>query len=291
MPIVVWHIRSSNFSSMSKSPGRFITQRMLAALSRASSLVLVSNSRAAVNSHAAIDFDVRPERWTFINNGIDTGRFFPSAADRCTVRRELGIPEDALVVGCVGRFAPEKAYDVMWRALSVAFNKMPPLTASRVHFVAIGHGVSIDNADFAMLIPLDLPLEQIHLLEKRTDVARLLRALDLYVLPSISEAFPNSLAEAMSTGLPCIATNAGECLQVLGTQDHVVPRGDADRLALSIADMLQKNADERRMIGERNRQRVLDCFKLSCMVENFDMLFLRMAGVAREERKGVNAHT
>jgi glycosyltransferase involved in cell wall biosynthesis len=227
-----------------------------------------------MNAHVAIGFSGTVGRWAIIRSGIDTARYFPCQSDGHAVRREIGIPADALLVGCVGRFVPEKGYSVMFKALSIALQRLEPAIAGRVHFLAAGNGVAADNYPFARLVERSgLPMDKIHLLEKRADVPKLLRALDVFVLPSISESFPNSLAEAMATGLACVATDVGMCSDVLAMQRFVVPPGNEVRLGKCLADALEMDEQERAAIGEQNRSRIAKQFDLHRMVEQFDALF------------------
>jgi glycosyltransferase involved in cell wall biosynthesis len=276
-PVVVWNIRSSSYASLLKAPSRYVAQRLLALLSHWSAPVLVSNSRVAVETHAKAGFDVRPERWTIIHNGVDVGRYSPGQDDGRDVRRELGIPEDAVIIGCVGRFAPEKAYDVMLQALGLALRAMPPQLAARVHLVAIGDGITKENEAFLRLNVCGVPLQRMHLLGKRADVPGILRALDVYVLPSISEAFPNALVEAMATGIACLATHVGECADVLPAADLVVPPGDPAQLAAGMVRLIEMKPDERRRLGRENRERIVGRFTLKQMAAGFDALFERAA--------------
>lgn len=279
-PAVVWHFRCSTFSSLRHTPVRFLTQRMLRLLAPLTAPVLVSNSRVAMSDHAALGFDVSPERWHIIHNGIDARHYCPDAHDRQVVRRELGIPADAVVIGCVGRLAPEKSYETMLQGMAVALGQLPREAASRVHFVGVGQGVCAANPAFSALVPPSLPADRMHFLDKRADVARVLRSLDVYVLSSVSEAFPNALAEAMASGIPCVATAVGECPDVLAWPESIVPPGDAERLGSRIAALAAMEEGQRRAIGEANRQRIMECFTLSRMVDRFDALFLEAASMA-----------
>lgn len=272
-PKVIWHIRSLPFARLKKAPGRFVVQRLLAVLSRFSRPVIVSNSNAAMRQHVSIGFSGGADRWTIVHNGLDTGRYFPLREDRIVVRRELGIPDHALLIGCVGRFVPEKGYQVMFDALRTALPKLKPETAAGIYFLAIGNGVTPENTVFANMALSSLPSDKLCMLGKRSDVPRLLRALDIFVLPSISEAFPNSLVEAMATGLACVATDVGECSEVLPSADLIARPADAFQLAECMVKLIEMSEQDRAMLGNENRQRIVEHFTLKRMVQRFDALF------------------
>lgn len=280
-PVAVWHIRCLTFASILKTPGRFIVQRLLAVLSRLINPVLVSNSSVAMREHASIGFEVARKHWTIIPNGIDVAQYFPQSEEGLAVRRELGIPADALLIGCIGRNVPEKGYNVMFEALALVREKLQPDIAARLHFLAAGNGVTAENESFKNLAFTTLQLDTAHLLNKRADIPRLLRSLDIYVLPSISEAFPNSLVEAMATGLACIATNVGECSEVLSNPSLIVPSHDAVQLADRIVTLAEISQYERGKLGETNRMRITNHFGLGKMVISFDSMFVKAATLNR----------
>ena len=273
-PVVAWHIRCLTFSSLRKTPGRFIAQRILTVLSGLTDPVLVSNSKTAALDHGAIGFGRDLNRWTVIPNGLDVSGYFLCREDAIEVRRALGIPVDAILIGCVGRFAPEKGYSIMFRALAIAQQKLSVEMAAKLHFLAVGNNVTHDHLAFSALASTaNLPWENMHLLGKRADVPQLLRALDLFVLPSIYEAFPNALVEAMATGLPCISTDVGECREVLANPVAIVEPNNACQLADGICAMIELSEQERRILGDANRRRITDSYGLKMMVDRFDSLF------------------
>lgn len=268
----VWHIRSLPSGQGWRRPGRLVVQRLLAVLSHLARPMLVSNSDAAMRAHQAIGFS-RAGRWQVIGNGIDAAQYFPDAAERLAVRAELGVPADAVVIVCVGRFVAEKAYPVLFAALAEAAAQLPTAMRQRVHLMAVGNGVSLDNPAFAALARGALAQQQLHLLGKRGDVARLLRGADMFVLSSVSESFPNALVEAMASSLACVSTDAGQCAEVLGSPTLVVAAGQPAPLAAAIAELVGQSAAARAAIGRRNRERAAAQFTLAAMVARFDALF------------------
>lgn len=280
-PAVVWHIRSLPFAGLFRKPGRFLVQRMLALLSRLLVPMLVSNSEAAAKAHQRIGFRTGSPPWAVVPNGLDMDKYFPSAIDRLEVRAELALADDALVLGCVGRVVPEKGYDVFFEALSRALNLLPADLSASIHVVAIGNGVTPDNAE---LVAWAGSLQhRCRFLGKRADVARLMRAMDVYVLPSVSESFPNSLVEAMATGLACLATDVGQCGDVMPDPAHVVPPGQSEPLARAMVAMLQLQESQRLALGAANRQHVSQRYDLAPMARRFDEIFISAAAASARE--------
>jgi len=214
---------------------------------------------------------------TIINNGVDSATYAAGLFDSHSVRRALGVPADGMVIGVVARHVPEKGYGYLFSALARLGALLPESSFRKVYLVAAGNGVSADNPAFASLIERKFPFERMRLLGRRSDIPRLLAAMDVFVLPSISEAFPNALLEAMAAGLPCIATDVGQNAEVLGSDEFLVPVGNAERLAAKLADLISWPAPERVSRGEANRAKVKNGYTVECMTREFDRLFMSAA--------------
>ena len=143
-------------------------------------------------------------RWMFgnadfrvLNNAIDAGKYAFDAAIRSEVRHELGLPADALVVGHVGRFDPQKNH----RFLVEIFEKMP----EDARLLLVGNGVlrpDVEQQAEALGIR-----DRVLFTGVRTDVDQLLQAMDVFLMPSLFEGLPVSIVEAQAAGLPCLISD------------------------------------------------------------------------------------
>jgi glycosyltransferase involved in cell wall biosynthesis len=201
-------------------------------------------------------------RLRVIPNGIDTTRYRPSI-ERGRIRAELGIPANAFVAGSAGRLAPEKNYQMLLAAAAQCQRE-----CRSVHVVFFGDG--------EMRSALAAQAEQLGLGEKvlfagwRTDMHRLLGALDVFVLTSESEGLPLALLEAMASGLPVISTPVGDipCLVKERQTGHLVPKGDASSMARLL---LQLSVDpaQRRAMGESARQAITNDYSHEGMISRY----------------------
>ena len=160
---------------------------------------------------------VPADRLHLLGNGIDLERFAPgpkALAARAHVRSELGVDDDSVVVGAVGRLVWEKGYRELFTAADQLRRRCPTAT------VVVAGPHEPEKVDG--IGPSELAAAQscgVRFLGHRNDVEDLYAAFDLYVLASYREGFPRSAMEAAAMGLPVVATDIRGCRQVV---DHEV---------------------------------------------------------------------
>ena len=269
----VWNIRSA---AELRDYGRAtaLTIRAGAWLSRRPRAIVV-NSNAARRRHEA--FGYRPREWALIPNGFDLERFRPDPAARRAVRNELGLPPGAQLVGHFGRFHPVKRHDVL---LSAAGCLLP--RHAGLHFVLAGPGVTDANLAPQAALPPEMA-GRVHLLGERSDVPRLMAALDVLALSSDSESFPNVVGEAMACGVPCAATDVGDVAELVGETGVVVPRRDAGALATGLEHLLALSPDEARATGARARARIATGYSLERVVARYAALYRVLVSAGSNE--------
>jgi glycosyltransferase involved in cell wall biosynthesis len=210
---------------------------------------------------------VRPGQVVVQLNGVDTSRYAPLKGPRPPARLAAGLPADAPLVGHVGHMGVRKAQHVLLEAFARVRASRP---AARL--VMVGDG------------PLRGRLEEqvaslglggaVSMLGERDDVPALMPLFDVFVLSSLMEGCPNAAIEAMSAGVPVVATDAGGTREVVGHGEtgYVVPVNDPPALAAAILDVL---ADPRRAaaLGQSGRRRALAAFGAARMVKERMDLF------------------
>jgi glycosyltransferase involved in cell wall biosynthesis len=208
-----------------------------------------------------------------IYNGVDTTRFdrarYSSARDAIRAD-ELRLPADAAVIINVGNLHPVKNHALLLRALAKVHATLDD--AAGPYLVLVGDGPEQDRivgeAGRLGLLPY------LRLLGPTRDVEKYLAAADVFALPSDAEGFSNALLEAMSSSLPCVATDVGGNAEALAA-GVVTPPGDADALAAALTEIL---GDERRRrdLGEAARRRALEKFGLARMVEETEAWYAEL---------------
>ena len=214
-----------------------------------------------------------------IGNGVDPARFHPAEneAARARTRRGIGAGEDSVAIMMVGRLVAEKGYPELFQAMAGVPDAELWVVGDRL---VSDHASSIDRAIDA--VERDETLSaRVRLLGYREDVPDLLRAADIFVLPSQREGMPRSIIEAMMTGLPVIATDIRGSREEVATEETglLVPVDDPAALAAALG-RLASDAGLRTRMGAAGRKRALDLFDESRIIAR-QLELLELAGAGR----------
>jgi len=193
-----------------------------------------------------------------IGNGVEPARFSPptdGGAARAKLLVELDTPENAVVVMMTGRLVAEKGYPELFAAMA----------GQDAILWAAGERLASDHA--AQVSAGALP-PNVRLLGHRQDVPDLLRAADIFTLPSHREGMPRSIIEAMMVGLPVIATDIrGSREEVVeGETGLLVPVADRNALAGAIRELVA-DAARRKQMGAAGRRRALELYDESKVIQ------------------------
>jgi glycosyltransferase involved in cell wall biosynthesis len=263
---VLWNIRHTPYDLGDYSQMTAATIRLGACFSRYPARILY-NSRTSALRHEALGYAAA--RRAVFPNGFDLARFAPSAEARVSVRSELGIGQEAPLVGLVARFHPQKDHRSFIQAAAL-FRACAPGS----HFLLCGDGITWDNPPLVGWIEVTGIRDCCHLLGRREDVPRLMAALDIGSIASSAEAFPNVIGEAMACGVPCVVTDVGDLAVIVGETGVVVPPKDPQALADGWRRLLLDMSQEDRMrLGLAARQRIVENYSLEKIVEQYERLY------------------
>lgn len=232
----------------------------------------VTDHVVAVSSHVhhvlLNEIGISSLRATRIDNGVNTVRFSPDNAVRCHGRAELGFSSDDFVVGVVARLAPVKNHDLLFKA----FSKLAPSLSKHKKLLVVGDG--LERARLETLADALGIASATQFLGDRRDTEVLLNAMDAYVLPSLSEGMNLTLLEAMSTGLPVIATRVGGNIEIVQHEisGFLVSLEDPDEMALRLSQ-LATNSGLRQKLGSAARALAVERFNEQDMVKKYSALY------------------
>lgn len=259
---ICWGVHNSVLIPKQNAALTIVVARLCARLSFRIPRTIVCCARKAASVHAGIGY--RKDIMRVIPNGYDLSLYRPSIANRAAVRAELGLGQGD-TIGFVARYDPAKDHDNLLRSLALLRRR-----GVRPRCLLVGTGMDGTNAALAAAIAREGVTDQLILLGRRDDVAAIMNALDIHVLSSCAEAFPNVLAEAMACGTPCITTDVGDAADIVGGSGWIVDPGDPVALAAAIEEALSA----RHHSGwsgrqQRAREWIEESFSLDRMVADY----------------------
>lgn len=232
-----------------------------------------------------LEAGLRADRLSIVPNGVDGDRFSPaSPEDRSAIRRRLGLPVDGRIVLFVGVLSHDKQPHVLleaWRRLQESGGPCSTL-------VLIGSSRPSQfeaDANLAARLRLDAAAaglsDRLVIVEPTNEIESYFRAADVYVMPSLREGLPIALLEAMSCGLPTVASRlrgASDAIIDDGANGRLVPVGDVDAFAGAIRDVLSDRAAAAAM-GVAARRTVEQHYTLSRVAQQWLDAYRTAAGL------------
>jgi glycosyltransferase involved in cell wall biosynthesis len=142
-----------------------------------------------------------------------------------------------------------------------------------------GSGVSFDDLTFSRLVPHNLK-KYIKVIGPQSNIQLVYDACDCFVLSSETEAFPNVVAEAMLSGLPCIVTDVGDAAEIVGDTGWVVSSNSLDELVDAMGEVLtaMKNSREWIRRKELSRERIEQNYSIQKMQDQFNVVWKMAVG-------------
>jgi len=270
---VIWGIHNGALDPRIDKRRTILVNRACALLSQKFPARIVCCSEASLRIHKKLGYAA--EKLQVIPNGFDLEEVKPDPTARASVRAELGIPAEALLIGIAARFHPLKDHFNFVRAAARLHRQMP-----RTHFLLCGIDITWHNTELAGWIEAAGIRNCCHLLGLRRDMSRLFAGMDIATTASRSEAFPVVIGEAMACGTPCVVTDVGDSALIVAEAGIVVAPGDPDALAEAWRNLIEAGPRVRRRLGIAARRRVQQHFALSAVVERYQTIYTQLAAGA-----------
>lgn len=223
----------------------------------------------AVAEHLATTHNVPRETIVCIPNGIDAEKFRPPAPDstQIALREILGIPADAMVVGCTARLSQVKGLEYLLEAVALSRKKHPDL-----YCLIVGEGPSRSGLE-VLTGKLGL-YGKVIITGVVNDIAPYLAQMDIFVLPSRMEGLGLSILEAFAAGKPVIASRVGGIVNVVRDRENglLVSSGSAEEIADAV-DLLLEDKKLAAELAKKGFQTVREEFSLDRMAEGIEAVY------------------
>lgn len=280
---LAWGIRNSGFELKKSSRSAYYLARLSGYLSRLIPQKIIVCGEQAARLHEQWHYDAK--RMVVIQNGYDLQRWQYDEQAAKILRESWHIDGSETVFGFVARWNPLKDH----QSLLQAFAQLKQQGA-KIRLVLVGKGLESSNAALMDVIS-GLNLRgadanqlkadtDIILLGMRNDVPAIMSALDIHVLSSIAEGFPNVVAEAMACGTPCVVTDVGDAALMVGDLGWVAAPSQPQDLARQMKaalDYLQGlEPSQRQAYAQQVRDFVLAHFSLASMVGRYEQTWRQM---------------
>jgi sugar transferase (PEP-CTERM/EpsH1 system associated) len=212
------------------------------------------------------------ERIRVLPNGVDTSRFAQRPGESHETRQRLGLGDGSLVIGAVGRLVPIKDHATLLKAAEILISR-----GMSVYVLLVGSGPELaKHQEFVAASPR--LSGRVVFAGAVSDVPALLNAMDVFVLPSLSEGMSNTVLEAMASSLPVVATRVGGNPELVEEERSgwFFEPGDVAALA-AILERIGRDPRLGQEFGQAARRRVVEHFSLEGMIGNYRNLYDELA--------------
>lgn len=266
---IVWGIRHSNLDKTHNKKSTIFIANILAKISNLVPTDIVFCAEKSYEIHKSIGYKCKCMH--VIANGYELNKFYPNNENVQKLKNEFDLNSIKNIIGFIARFDELKDHDNLLCSLQLVKNR-------NVNFKCLLVGTNILNTNIElinMINKYDL-VGNIILLGERRDIPDIMNLLDIHVLSSYSEAFPNVLCEAMACGTPCITTDVGDAAFIIGDTGYLVPIKDPNSMSEKIIEMLYEK--ENNILGWRNRkskccERIVENFSIDKMIKNYQIIW------------------
>lgn len=257
---LIWGVRATTVDTVDYGPITRLTYRLERWLSARPSLI-IANSDAGRERHLRLGYPA--EKMTVVHNGIDTDALRPDAEAGRRQREVWGIGPDEVLIGLVARLDPIKDHATFLRAAATSIG-----TQANLRFVCVGGGPARYQRELETLAG-DLGIgDRLIWAGACHDMRAAYSALDIAVCASSAEGFPNVVGEAMACGVPCVATDVGDCAAIIGDTGMIVTPGDPAALAAGWWSLLELERAGRDELGRRARLRIEETYGTRALVDH-----------------------
>jgi glycosyltransferase involved in cell wall biosynthesis len=256
---LIWNVRNGSLNTAIVSRSSVLAAKFCSILSFRIPKAIICCSKSSILTHSKFGYDRK--KFTLIYNGIDIVRFSFSNY----------LPRKDIHIGYVGRFDPQKGHSNLFEALSL-------LKQTNVNFkvILVGQNILSTNKDLVRLInkhKLENNVELRGLCYRMND---LYNELDIHVLPSLSEAFPNVVAESMACGIPNVVTNVGDAADIAGDTGWICKKNDPQSLFSALHKAILEITEHTELFLERKkycRERISNEFSVEKMVVKYNQIW------------------
>lgn len=262
---IVWGVRSADFFSSDTPLSTKLIVKVCAWLSSSIPDVILYNSHKGLDFHNRLGY--APSKSRVIYNGVDIDRFTAKDSSRIELRSKLNVKYDTKIIGIIARYDYLKNHEGFIEMASYIQDG-----AKDYHYLMIGDNIVNNRLLISLLQERNLS-EKFHLIDSVSDIENIIAGLDVVVITSSSEAFPNVLIESMACGVPCFSTDVGDVRDIVYNTDWVVPVGGMAELASLCIQYLSLDESSVKIIKTEMSDHTCKRFNSTVTVRNYESVY------------------
>ena len=202
-----------------------------------------------------------------INNGVDIDKFKPNILAKKSLRKKYKISDDQVTISMIARFAKVKNHNLLFKSLALIKNKI------NFKCILMGNNINYKNKKLINLINSYKLKDKIILIENFEEIYEIFSLIDLNILTSHSECFPNVIAEAMSCGTPCISTKVGEAENIISNCGWIINDYSSETLSEKILEILKYGKKDLQIKADICRSRIINNYSMEIMIDSYKRLY------------------
>lgn len=263
---IIWGIRNTDVKSSASTQTVYLS-KLCAKLSHIIPTKIVCVAEKAKQYHIDIGYD--ENKIEVIPNGFDLSKFYFNSALRSSMRKELSIAKEELVIGHIGRFNPAKNQIKFIEACISLLEK-----GFKFKVIMAGRNIDLDNQQINLVLKDNKYKEHFIFLGEIANTPSFYCAIDVFCLCSYSEGFPNVLGESMACENVCLSTDAGDAKLIMAPFGFDIKSPSAEDIAEAIeCNILLSTNIDFKTIGKNNRKKVEEHYSINSVIKRFESLY------------------
>ncbi len=266
---IVWGIHHSNLDETHNKKSTIFIAKILGKISGIVPSDIIFCAEKSYEIHKLIGY--RCKNMKVIPNGYELDKFYPNYENLENLKNQFNLNDAENIIGLVARFDELKDHNNLLHSLQLVKKKGIDFKC-----LLVGSNISNTNIELTNMINKYDINENIILLGERNDIPNIMNLLDIHVLSSYSEAFPNVLCEAMACGVSCITTDVGDAAFIVGNTGFVVPIKAPELMSDKIIKMLYEKKHDTKSWNNRktnSRKRIVENFSIEKMIKNYEIIW------------------
>lgn len=261
---IIWNIRHCNLEYDKNKASTVWIAKQCIGLSKKINYIAY-NGEAAKNVHESLGYFKKNS--LILDNGCDLNEFYFLDNAKKKICNELSINENSKIILSASKYHPIKDIPTFIKAYSLINQNMQDTIA-----IMCGNGIDEKNVELLKLIEKnDLKLNKnIFLIGMRHDLTTLMSASDIFILHSASEAFPNTLIQAMACEAMVLSTDVGEVGRILCDNFYMVKIGDYLEIMAKVNRIFNLTEKEKDVIKNKNHNRIKNEFNIEVVVSKYE---------------------